>query len=163
MQYSFYGPFIGRLTSQESNLMRETKEGFVGRYEFLSNFHIEPDGTHVEGEFQKAKATNDEDRDLFIGLDPYQSKVTGNAIKLRDDWEEVKYYIMQSLVEQKFRDHASLRRKLLNTGAIELIEYNTWNDTVWGVANGHGKNWLGKILMGVRSKLSKELSRSRAL
>lgn len=28
---------------------------FTGEYAFLSNFFIEPDGTHVEGEFQGSK------------------------------------------------------------------------------------------------------------
>lgn len=28
---------------------------FVGKYRFLSNFFIEPDDTHVEGEYQWAK------------------------------------------------------------------------------------------------------------
>ena len=143
--------------------MPETKEGFSGPYEFLSNFHIEPDGTHVEGEFQMAKATNDEDRSLFKGLGPNQAKRLGRSIELRHDWEEVKYYIMQELVDKKFRDHPSLRCKLIATGELKLVEYNTWHDSVWGVADGHGKNWLGKILMGVRANTAKELSRRVAL
>ena len=37
------------------------------------------------------------------------------------------------------------------------IEGNTWNDTFWGVCNGQGQNWLGKILMLVRSELNKPI------
>ena len=34
----------------------------------------------------------------------------------------------------------------------ELIEGNDWHDTFWGVCNGIGKNWLGKILEEERDK-----------
>ena len=36
------------------------------------------------------------------------------------------------------------------------VEGNNWNDTFWGVCRGKGRNELGKVLMKVRSELSKE-------
>lgn len=72
---------------------------------------------------------------------------------LRKDWEDVKYGIMKELIRTKFTKHLDLRSKLLDTGNAELIEGNTWGDVVWGVCNGVGTNWLGKILMEVREEL----------
>ena len=33
----------------------------------------------------------------------------------------------------------------------ELVEGNTWNDTLWGVCEGKGRNILGIILMEIRT------------
>ena len=46
-----------------------------------------------------------------------------------------------------------LGNKLLETGNQELVEGNTWGDIFWGVCNGKGQNWLGKILMMVRDEI----------
>ena len=62
---------------------------------------------------------------------------------------------MRNFIHQKFQDEA-LRRLLLATGNAELIESNYWNDTYWGVCNGIGQNWLGKILMEERERIKSE-------
>ena len=64
---------------------------------------------------------------------------------------------MFDLVLEKFKQNPELKQKLLETGNQELIEGNTWNDTFWGVCNGQGQNWLGKILMLARSELNKPI------
>ncbi len=87
---------------------------------------------------------------------PARAKGLGRKVKLRKDWESVKVGLMQELVELKFRTHADLAERLLETGDAKLIEGNTWNDTFWGVANGHGKNHLGQALMSVRAQLQAE-------
>jgi len=69
----------------------------------------------------------------------------------------VKVKLMFELVLEKFKQNPELKQKLLETGNQELIEGNTWNDTFWGVCNGQGQNWLGKILMLVRSELNKPI------
>jgi ribA/ribD-fused uncharacterized protein len=69
---------------------------------------------------------------------------------MRDDWDDVKLGIMRDLVSRKFKQNKDLRLMLEATGDQELVEGNTWNDTFWGVCNGEGCNWLGKILMEVR-------------
>jgi hypothetical protein len=56
------------------------------------------------------------------------------------------------LLAQKF-SYPYYRDLLLATGDAELIEGNVWNDVFWGVCNGIGKNWLGKLLMQVREVL----------
>jgi ribA/ribD-fused uncharacterized protein len=72
------------------------------------------------------------------------------------DFDDRKLEIMRQLVECKF-EHPELAAMLLATGTEELIEGNTWNDTFWGVDHQDlkGLNHLGRILMDVRSQLSR--------
>jgi hypothetical protein len=56
-------------------------------------------------------------------------------------------------VRDKFNRNPDLRAKLLATADAYLEEGNTWGDQIWGVYNGQGTNWLGKILMQVRTEL----------
>ena len=126
---------------------------FSGKYRFLSNYYIEPDGTHVEGEFQAQKCANPEDMKKFIGLTPAAAKRLGCSVKLRHDWDDVRLETMRLLVWQKFVDHPSLEDQLLATGSAQLVEGNHCNDTFWGMCNGMGSNHLGVILMEVRRKL----------
>ncbi len=126
---------------------------FEGNYRFLSNFYIEPDGSHVEGEYQAQKCADPADMVQFLHIHPGACKRLGRRVKLRSDWESVKVETMRALVWQKFVDHLVLQTKLLATGDAELIEGNHWHDSFWGVCNGWGRNELGKILMQVRTKL----------
>jgi len=134
---------------------------FQGEYRFLSNFYIEPDGTHVEREYQQSKCRSILDRAQFDGLTPGQCKRLGRRVKLRDDWESIRLDVMLKLVRKKFRDHGTLAKRLLDTGNIEIVEGNNWGDTFWGVCRGKGENHLGIILMTVRAELFAGLSISR--
>jgi ribA/ribD-fused uncharacterized protein len=129
---------------------------FQGKYRFLSNFWIEPDGTCVEIEYQRSKCMLDSDRKLFnFTMTPGAAKRIGRTVKLLDDWEEIKVGVMRELVYRKFMDHAVLARQLLATGEAELVEGNRWGDRFWGVdaISGKGSNELGKILMQIREEL----------
>lgn len=130
---------------------------FRDEYSFLSNFHIEPDGTHVEGEYQAAKTTDPKQARLLRFLSPSNAKREGQLVALRPDWEKVKVQVMTDLVMAKFRDHPSLAINLLLTCERELVEGNTWGDTFWGVCRGRGENYLGCILMWVRNELQEAL------
>ena len=90
---------------------------------------------------------------------PYDIKKFANENKsyVSPEYFTVKVKLMFELVLEKFKQNPELKQKLLETGNQELIEGNTWNDTFWGVCNGQGQNWLGKILMLVRSELSQLL------
>lgn len=128
---------------------------FEGPYRFLSNFHIEPDGTNVEAEFQQAKCAKDADFVRFTStMSPGAAKRLGRTVELLPYWEDVKLGVMYRLVLAKFQE-PSLRAQLLATGDAKLIEGNTWGDTFWGKAllTMLGKNHLGKILMRVREEL----------
>jgi ribA/ribD-fused uncharacterized protein len=79
------------------------------------------------------------------------------SVAIRADWESAKIDVMRQAVAVKFRSHSRLRELLLATGDEEIIEA-TDGDYFWGCgAEGHGKNWLGRILMEVRDKLRKEV------
>lgn len=131
-------------------------KGFFGEWRFLCNFHVCPvyfDGIlypSTESAYMSAKTLDLEQRKAFESIDPSEAKKLGRTIKLRSDWEEVKYDVMSSVVFDKFYRHKELRDKLLSTGDAYLEETNHWKDLEWGVYDGVGKNYLGKILMGIR-------------
>ena len=138
---------------------RKAVHGFMGPYRFLSNFYIEPDGTFVEYEYQRAKCANWSDRAKFDTLfaagtlTPKQAIAIGAKVILRDEWETKRIDIMTFYVTKKFRDHEDLRILLQLTGDMHLEETNKWGDTFWGVCGGFGTNVLGEILMQVRAGL----------
>jgi len=141
---------------------------FQGEHRFLSNFwyvtviydyEIYPS---VEHAYQAAKTLDMEDRDYIRHLPkPGDAKRAGKNIVLREDWDQVKLLVMKNLVWQKFQ-YPGLKSKLLATGDRALIEGNRWHDNFWGVCScgvcqntKHiiGHNYLGRVLMDVRSKL----------
>ncbi len=73
---------------------------------------------------------------------------------VRPDWDNDKMRLMAELLLQKFRD-PQLSTRLLETGNRYLVEGNTWNDTLWGVSNGRGRNLLGFMLMDIRALIQK--------
>lgn len=132
---------------------------FKGKYAFLDNFRfckITIDGItydSTESAFQAQKCITTDDRKRFIGLNPREAKNLGRHIKLRPDWEDIKFYIMYDVVKQKFTNNENYKQKLLATGDAYLEEGNHHNDRIWGKVDGRGTNWLGKILMKVRDEL----------
>lgn len=133
---------------------------FQGEYRWLSNFwpaNVVLDGQtypSVENAYQAAK-TSAEHRAPFLTCSAADAKKLGKTVPVRDDWEEVKLYIMGDLVSQKFAPGSELASRLAATGAAELIEGNAWGDTFWGVSNGKGQNRLGKLIMICRDRLLK--------
>lgn len=111
----------------------------------------------VEHYFQAQKFAGSEHAEkIRIARSPKEAKNLGMTRKLtiRPDWETVKVDIMRRAVLAKFRAHADLRERLLATGNQEIVE-NAPGDYFWGCGKlGGGQNWLGKILMEVRSSLS---------
>jgi hypothetical protein len=131
-------------------------DSFRGEYFFLSNFYPEADGKTLEHRFQAAKTSNPEaSRLIFDSASPYQARsMGGRAVELRSDWDSSKVEIMRDLLRAKFAD-PELRNLLCPTGEAELAEGNTWNDHFWGVCRGSGQNWLGRLLMELRSELGR--------
>lgn len=136
-------------------------DSFNGKYRFLSNFapckvifeDIEYPST--EHAYQAAKTLDISLRKQFRACGkPSDAKKLGRKIVLRPDWETIKFEVMEQLLRAKFAQ-PDFKRALLNTGDEELIEGNTWGDTVWGVCKGKGQNNLGKILMKIRKDLKK--------
>lgn len=130
---------------------------FGGRYAFLSNFYdapLEYDGiiyANSEAAFQAQKAADPDRRYDFINISASEAKRLGRRVVMRSDWIEVRYNIMYKVCREKFKQNPQLLELLLDTGDEELVEGNTWGDRTWGRVNGVGENWLGLILMALRT------------
>lgn len=140
--------------------MEEIK-GFVGEFEFLSNFAKSPiswnDMTYptVEHAFQASKTKDIEEKRKICALPtPGKAKRAGRQVHLRPDWETIKIDTMTELVRRKFAI-PEFHQKLLETGDAYLEETNDWGDKFWGV-DGVGENHLGKILMDIRDEIREE-------
>ena len=131
---------------------------FTGQYGWLSNFYhyrVVYEGKiyhSVENAYQAAKTLDKNKRKEFQKITPGQAKRKGAKLSLREDWNDVKLGIMEQLVRQKFQG-AHLKKLLLETGEVEIIEFNRWGDTYWGVCDGKGENRLGNIIMKIRKEL----------
>lgn len=133
-------------------------DSFYGKNRFLSNFYtcsVRLDGqtyATLEHAYQAVKTLDLNERQRIRDVrTPGQAKRQGRFVTLREDWEETKVNFMRQLLEQKFKQGTSLRKKLDATAPHELIERNGWGDTFWGVCDGVGQNWLGVLLMEIRS------------
>lgn len=137
----------------------EVVRGFFLKYRFLSNFELGDviyEGIKYpssENAYQAAKSINPEVRSKFVDITPSESKKLGRQIEVRDDWESVKYKVMYDIVLDKFMRNRKLGDLLIETGDKYLEETNHWGDKIWGVCDGVGTNWLGKILMDVRTQI----------
>jgi ribA/ribD-fused uncharacterized protein len=142
-------------------------------------------GEHM---FQGFKATNKADLLKVIACaTPAEAKQQGkHTLRLRGDWERVKYDVMRLVLACKFAPGREESAVLLGTGDALLIAGTTWGDQVWGVdlkagrtrarAQGRdenrdgepwepgqpwplspGRNWLGVLLMARRAELLSEV------
>lgn len=145
---------------------------FKDEYRWLSNFwpcRVEFEGStypSVEHAYQAAK-TDNLDKRYAIGITTKASdaKRMGRGLKLRDDWEEMKWQVMRTCLASKFSD-PNLRAALVDTAGKTLVEGNFWHDNIWGkcycskcyeMRRQPGyldfTNQLGKILMELRTEL----------
>jgi hypothetical protein len=132
---------------------------FDGEFSFLSNFFessIRVDGEKyptVEHAYQASKTFDPWQRRLIREAPtPGKAKRLGKTVKKRDDWDDIRIGVMESLLRDKFSS-PFLAQMLIATDDATLIEGNTWGDTFWGVCGGTGENMLGKLLMQIRSDL----------
>lgn len=156
-------------------------------WRFLSNFyigdpiHFTPAGpggatfTALTGEhmFQAYKAGEGRSfKKILAAATPGEAKAEGrHLLRLRGDWERVKYDVMRYVLALKFTLDREEGRQLLATGDALLVEGTHWGDKVWGVAlpkdeeepgaawaRSPGRNWLGVLLMARRAELVGELA-----
>ena len=139
---------------------------FKNEHRFLSNFvpvEVKLDGVtypSVEHAYVAAKTLDLSLREK-IRIIPTSGKVKrfGRKLVLRQDWEDVKFDVMSSLLRQKFLQEP-FRTLLLETGESYLREGNYWSDRVWGCTldpktnTWVGENNLGIMLMRIRDHLS---------
>lgn len=136
---------------------------FDGVYRFLSNFYecpVEFGGIKYrtsEHAYQAQKQEDPEYRMLMAARPTARlAKRMGGQATARPGWEEMKNDVMLQVVRAKFSQNHDLAALLLGTGDMELVEGNDWGDRHFGVCQGAGHNFLGKILMQVRAELRKE-------
>ena len=147
------------------NILKKEFDGKIvgfnkkNKVEFLSNFYpaavsFEKDlYPTVEHAYQAAKTLNQQSRLLIKNAKtPYDAKKLGKSLTLREGWNDIKIDIMRSLIREKFKN-PFLRHLLSLTNDYDLINENKWNDKFWGMTNGVGENWLGKILEEVRKEI----------
>jgi ribA/ribD-fused uncharacterized protein len=138
--------------------MKEIK-GFKDEYAFLSNMFpasfLENGVTFscTESYYMGHKSGLAEDLVRFAGLNGYEAKKLGKTVVLQDDWDTKKLGIMKQALILKFSQNPDLRDKLLATEDAYLEETNFWKDFFWGVYDGKGENFLGKLLMEVREEI----------
>jgi len=137
-------------------------EGFFKEYRYLSNFHVKEfiykGKTYQSSEhaYQAYKATNEEDHEWIRNSStPKESRIRGQKISMKTDWNKIKYDVMLEILIEKFKDE-ELKQKLLSTGNSYLEETNWWHDNFWGncicddCQHYKAQNNLGKILMKIR-------------
>ena len=132
---------------------------FKGPWTKLSNFsvcsvwferHMYPSTEHA---YQAAKFLDEDIQQKIRNLPTANAaKKAGRQKGIRPDWDTVKVDIMRGLLREKFSQEPE-KQVLLSTGERELVEGNWWGDTFWGVCEGKGENWLGRLLMEVRNDL----------
>lgn len=152
-------------------------DSFTGEYRWLSNFwpaQVVFGGlvfASTENAYQAAKCDLVDDRKALSevgGLSAGAAKRFGQTVMLSPLWnDDVAFAVMRDLNRQKFSPsrNAALSARLLATGDALLVEGNTWHDNRWGSCSCGkfkectlpGMNWLGMILMQVRSELKEGL------
>jgi len=131
---------------------------FKGMYRWLSNFapvSVTLDNVvypSVENAYQAAKTVDTSEREQFQKCSASEAKQLGKRVTIRADWVDIRVPIMQELCTQKYSQQP-YRNLLLATGDQIIQEGNYWNDTFWGICKGVGHNYLGEIIMNIRSKL----------
>lgn len=125
----------------------------------FSSFMVEYKGvlwTTSEHAYQAAKFT-----DMGISETIRAARSSHDAFKLgrthadsiRPDWNEVKREVMEEIIRAKLAQHPVIMKKLLETGAKEIIE-DSPVDSFWGWGpDQNGENHLGRIWMKVRNEL----------
>lgn len=150
----------------------ETSNGFRDEFFFLSNFYEAPtkmqlagvDGLFKTGEhlfqaqktlFMRPEENKTEWVNRFIAAPtPAKAKYVGRSIRINvPSWDEYSTVAMKKTIYAKFSQYPDLKQKLLATGDLLLVEYNSWGDTVWGVneSTRKGENRLGSLLMNLRT------------
>lgn len=127
-------------------------------YNWFSNMEIDPitiDGITypaVENYYQGMKSGHPKILKLFSEMTPSKAKFNGRHLDLREDWEQVKFEVMEKALRIKFAPGTIWYIKLKET-EDEIVEWNNWGDRIWGkTLDGKGENYLGKILMKIRDE-----------
>lgn len=131
--------------------------GFMSNY-YKSRFFVYGRWwTWSEAPYQAAKTSVQSEIDeIHKATKANDTRLLGQKVTMRPDWDDVKYSVMKEVLTAKFTQCHDLRKELLATGDEELVE-DSPVDYYWGCgADGTGKNMLGKLLMELREELKGE-------
>lgn len=111
----------------------------------------------AEAAYLWQKSEDDEFRQELLSCNGPAAKKLGNTSRLhalgilRDDWlkDRIKLDAMFRVQVAKYKS-SRLWNLLDATENRYIEETNVWNDKYYGVCNGEGSNYLGKIIMCVR-------------
>jgi ribA/ribD-fused uncharacterized protein len=111
----------------------------------------------VEHFFQASKALTYDDHEwVREAWKAAEAKFRGRGVRMRSDWEDVKYRYMLIGLRAKFAPGSFMATFLLATGERFIAE-DSPTDPVWGIRDSGGgltgQNLLGKALMEVRQEL----------
>ena len=74
------------------------------------------------------------------------------VMQVRSDWDTVKIDVMYRALKSKFSIYPHLNSMLLSTAGSVLVEASP-HDLFWGGGrDGEGLNYLGRLLMQLRSE-----------
>lgn len=74
----------------------------------------------------------------------------------REGWDDMKVGVMERILRLKFQI-PELREALLSTGKMILLHDCPWGDDFWGLVGARGVNWLGRLLMKIRTEVQQEV------
>lgn len=108
--------------------------------------------TCVENFYQAMKTLDVNERRKIANMNSFQAKRYIRLLPLRPDWENIKVDVMCYALRIKFAEGTTWYQKLMDTGEEEIVEWNNWGDTFWGVdvRTNKGENHLGRLLMEIR-------------
>lgn len=113
----------------------------------------------VEHAYQASKFMNERIANIVANApSAHEAKKKGNdptfQMNLRPDWNEVKAYdVMKPLLRDKLLRHEYVRRKLIESKGLLLVE-DSPTDSFWGRGpDFKGLNMLGKLWMELRNEL----------
>lgn len=141
---------------------------FRGKYYFLSNFYLTPVMykelwyPSSEHAYMSAKCADPVWKSYCCNpnVSPSDVKRESAHVKLIDNWNIVKFNVMEEVLRAKFENH-ELKELLLATGNENLQEGNYWDDKCWGVdlkvSPNVGENHLGRLLMKIRDELKNKI------
>lgn len=146
-------------------MQKFTINSFKDEYEKFSNFY--PVVVHYEGRnypsvehaYVAAKSKDEFFRKRISEIPKAShAKSEGRKIRLRENWDLMKYSVMKRLLYQKF-SYTEFKEILLSTDNADIIEGNYWHDNYWGdcyclkCTGIEGQNKLGKLLMEIRRNI----------
>lgn len=158
------------------HLKDEKKRGtipwiFTGPWSLIDNFALTPVRYREkvwptsEHAYAAMKAmTRAQQEKIRFCKSPGEAKMMGRTIRMRPDWDEVKFAFMWEILCAKFAQNDVARCVLMASKGRDIVEGNVWDDRIWGMtpapaANFEkytgtitGQNALGKMLMAIRDR-----------